>query len=173
MNIPESELFVSVSEAAHIIGCSRKKVYRYIKEGRLLSSRVGRILVLRRDEVQQLLPDSPEKEQRKAPPWQSPRSSEELLATIIHVQIQPGKQEELEEQLAIVEAEQQYTFGGSLARYIMGDNESIEIVLIWNRADMPEERTWCQDIRLFQRAFAGILDWNTATISRGHVLHHT
>ena len=156
-----------------MIGCSRAKVYRSIKEGRLSSYKVGRMLVLLKDEVQQLQPDPPADGQGKAPPWQPSRHPGELPATTIHVRIRPGKQEDLEKELAVVEAEQQYTFTGSAARYIMGDNESIEIVLIWNKAEMPDETTWQHDLRLFQQAFEDILDWSSATTSWGHVLRHT
>ena len=169
MNIPESENFVSVSEAVQMIGCSRKKVYQYIKEGRLSSCKVGRMLVLPRDEVQQLQLDR----QVKAPPWLPPPHPGELPATTIHVRIRPGKQAELEKRLAAVEEKQKYTFTGSVARYIMGDNESIEIVLIWNKAEMPDEATWQHDLQLFQQAFEDVLDWDTATTSWGNVLRHT
>ncbi len=156
-----------------MIGCSRTKVYRSIKEGRLSSYRVGRMLVLLRDEVQQLQPDPATNGQEKAPPWQPSRHPGELPTTTIHVRILPGKQEDLTKELAVVEAEQQYTFTGSVARYIMGDHESIEIVLIWNKAEMPDESTWQHDFQLFQQAFEGILDWSTATTSWGNVLRHT
>ena len=123
------EDYVSVGEAARIIQCSRSKVYRYIKKGRLSSYRVSRTLRLPKNEVQQLQASLSKDAQAKAPTKKQSYGPGEFVATTIHVPIWPGKQEELEKRLAADEVEQRYTFTGSTARYILGDDESIEIIL--------------------------------------------
>ncbi len=172
MNVLEPEDSVSVSEAARMIQCSRSKVYRYIKEGRLSSYKVSHMLRLPKKEVQQLQVGLSEDMHAKASPKKPRYRPGEFVSTTIHVQIWPGKQEELERRLAIDEREQRYTFTGSVARYILGDNASIEIILIWNKAEIPDEAIWQSDLQLFQQAFADLLSWESATLSCENVLRH-
>lgn len=42
---------LSVPQAARLLGLSRPSVYRYIREGRLRALRVGRAVVLQRQDV--------------------------------------------------------------------------------------------------------------------------
>ena len=172
MNVSEPEDYVSVSEAARMIQCSRSKVYRYIKEGRLSSERVSRTLRLRRNEVQHLQADLSENRRAKVPTRQQAHTPSEFASITIHVQIRPGKQEELEKRLAVAGTEQRYTFTGSVARYILEDDESIEMMLIWNKAEMPDATIWQFELQTFQQAFADVLDWESATFSFGNILRH-
>lgn len=172
MDIPESEDSVSVSEAARMIQCSRSKVYQYIKEGRLSSYRVSRMLRLPKKEVQQFQASLPGDVRAKTSLRKQSDHSGDFVATTIHVPIRPGKRKELEKQFAAEEVEQRYTFTGSVSRYILGDDESIEIILIWNKAEMPDEAIWQSDLQLFQQAFADLLSWESATLSFGNVLRH-
>lgn len=45
--------YVTVREAADVIGCPRPRVYRYIKEGHLSAQRKGPMLFLPLEEVEQ------------------------------------------------------------------------------------------------------------------------
>src|SRR5258707_5942733 len=94
MDVSESEDYVSVGEAARIIQCSRSKVYRYIKKGRLSSYRVSSTLRLPKNEVQQLQASLSKDAQAKAPTKKQSYGPGEFVATTIHVPIWPGKQEE-------------------------------------------------------------------------------
>lgn len=172
MNIPESETFLSVSEAVRLLGCSRSKVYQYIKEGRLSSHRIGRLLVLLRTEVEQLQAKLTGSAPALAPHWQMDEV-ESLPALVVRVRIKSEHRETLEERLLAVEAEQLYPFRGSVTRYVIGDSDEIELVVVWRSSEMPDEETWRGDLQVFQQAFADVVDWKTASLSWGTILYHT
>ncbi len=51
--------------------------------------------------------------------------------------------------------------------------ESIEILLVWRSVATPDEAVRTQELDAFQKEFANVLDWSTATIEHGEVLLHT
>ena len=108
-----------------------------------------------------------------APPWRRYRNQARLLATVIHVQIRPDMQKKLQEKLDKLLEEHTHTFTANVARSIMEDDGGLEIVLIWKDTEMPDEATRQRDLRSFQRAFEGILDWDTATYALKKMLLHT
>ncbi len=53
------------------------------------------------------------------------------------------------------------------------DKGELEIVLTWKNTEMPNETMRQEDLRSFQRAFADVLDWDTATYALKKILLHT
>lgn len=172
MNVPALPGYVSVQEAAGIIGCSESRIYQYIKSGRLSAQRVGHMLVLPAKEVQSFQRVPAGRQRREAPPWRRYRDRARLFATTVQVQVQPGMQEELRKKLAAVEPEQ-HTFTGNIARYVIGNGDTVQIVLIWKSTEMPDDTTRQQDLSLFQQAFDDVLNWETAKYAFDDVLLHT
>lgn len=172
MNIPNLPGYVSVREAAEIIGCSDKRVYQFVTSGRLPARRIGHMLVLPIEEVQRFHPGPSGRTRAKAPPWRVYRSGGKLFVTTIQVHIRAGMREKLLAKLAAIKPET-HTFTGNIARYIVESGETVQIMLIWKNTEMPDDSTRQQDLRLFQRAFADVLDWETANYSFDDVLLHT
>lgn len=113
--VPE---FVTVQQAAQIIGCSSKRVYQYIEEGRLSARKFGHLWALSREEVQNFQPGPSGRVRRKAPPWYGYRGQGKLFLTTIDVPIRPGMQETLREKLTQAEQQQTHTFTANVARYM-------------------------------------------------------
>lgn len=172
VNIPALPGYVSVQEAAGIIGCSESRIYQYIKAGRLSARRIGHTLVLPLQEVQNFQRIPAGRQRENAPLWRRYRSRSKLLATTIQVQVRPGMQEKLQEKIKNIEPHD-HTFTGNVARYIIEKDEAVKIILIWKSTEMPDEATRQQDLRSFQQAFADVLDWGTAKYSFNDVLLHT
>jgi excisionase family DNA binding protein len=170
-SIPNSSEYVSIHEAAEIIGCSNKRVYQYVMEGRLPAQRIGRMLILPIEAVKQFKPAPSGRTRTKTPAWRNYRSRGKFLITLIQVPVRAQNEEKLQEKLRAIEAEQ-HIFTGSVARYIFGDAERIQIALIWKETEMPDEATRRQDLFLFQQAFPE-LNWEAAHICTKDVLRHT
>ena len=56
IDIPDLPGYVSIKEAAEMLGLSDKRVYQYVRAGRLPARRVGNILILPIEEVRQFKP---------------------------------------------------------------------------------------------------------------------
>lgn len=165
---------VTVQEAATIIGCSKSRIYQYVKSGRLSARKMGPMLVLSLEEVKNFRRGPAGRQRGVAPPWRRYRNRSKLLATVIQVQIRPGKQEQLQQKLDTVFEEHIHTFTASVARSIMEDDKGVlEIILTWKNTEMPNETTRQQDLRSFQRTFMDVLDWDTATYTLKKILLHT
>lgn len=172
IEIPNSPDYISVKEAAEIIGCSPMRVYQYIDSGLLSAQKVGRQTILPKKEVQQFRPHPSGRLRSKAPVWRTYRSRVTLFATVIQVQIRKNQQKELLKKLKAIRSDT-HTFTGTIARYVLGDTETLLILLIWKDTEMPNEATRQQDLLLFQQEFADVLDWETAHICTKDVLRHT
>ena len=176
IHIPDLPGYVSVKEAASLLGISDKRVYQYVMAGRLPAKRVGHILILPVEEVRLFKPGPSGRTRTRAPSWRTYRSRGALFATEIRVQVSPGQQEKLIEKLKTFQKTDNHTFPGTVARYVMkGDEEfsEIHILLLWKDTEMPDEETRLHDLTVLKDELAGVLDWSTAQESTNEVLLHT
>ena len=166
--------YITVQEAAEIVGCSKSRIYQYVKAGRLSAQKRGPMLFLPLEEVKSFRRGPAGRQRGIAPPWRRYRNQSRLLATVIQVQIRPGKQEQLQKKLDTLFEEHTHTFTANVARSIMEDDKgTLEIILTWKNTEMPNETTRQQDLSSFQQTFADVLDWNTATYTVKKILLHT
>src|SRR6266567_5312254 len=91
-DIPNLPGYVSIKEAADLLGVSDKRVYQYIRAGRLPAQRVGHILILPIEAVRQFKPGPSGRVRTKAPSWRTYRSRGTLFVTDIHVPVRAGQQ---------------------------------------------------------------------------------
>src|SRR5581483_5869490 len=175
-DIPNLPGYVSIKEAAEILGVSDKRVYQYVMSGRLPAQRVGHILILPTEDVKRFKPGPSGRVRTKAPSWRVYRSRGKLLATDIHVQVRMGQQEKLVEKLKAIQKAGRHTFPGTTARYVIkGDSAltALQIMLIWKDTEMPEESIRQQDLAAFQEELADVLDWETAQYNINEAIIHT
>lgn len=176
IDIPNLPGYVSIKEAADILGVSDKRVYQYVRAGRLSAQRVGHILILPTEEVKNFRPSPSGRVRTKAPPWRFYRSRGKLLVTVIHVQVRSDQQTKLVEKLKAIQKGDRYTFPGTMARYVVkGDTAltTIHIMLVWKTTEMPDEATRQQDFAAFKEELTDVLDWKTAQYSMNEALMHT
>lgn len=176
VEIPNLPGYVSIKEAADILGVSDKRVYQYVRAGRLPAQRIGHILILPIEEVKQFKPSPTGRVRTRAPSWRVYRSRGALLVTDIHVQVRLGQQARLVEKLKAIQKLDQHTFPGTVARYVVkGDAtlKTLQILLIWKTTEMPDETTRKQDFVMFQEELADVLDWETAQTNTNEVIIQT
>jgi excisionase family DNA binding protein len=176
IDIPNLPGYVSIKEAADLLGVSDKRVYQYVRAGRLPARRVGNILILPVEEVRQFKPSPSGRVRAKAPSWRAYRSRGALFLTDIRVPVRVGQQAKLIEKLKAIQKGDRHTFPGTVARYVVKGDEgltAVEIVLIWKSTEMPTEARRKQDLDVFQEELADVLDWQAARYNFNEVLIHT
>jgi excisionase family DNA binding protein len=176
IDIPNLPGYVSIKEAAEIMGVSDKRVYQHVRTGRLAARRVGHILILPLEEVKQFQPSPSGRVRSKAPSWRAYRSRGNLLATEICVSVRKGQQSKLAEKLKTIQKLDRHTFPGTVARYVMQGDETLEtlqIFLIWKSTEMPGEEARKRDFASFQEELADVVDWETAQSATNEVMIHT
>ncbi len=147
IDIPNLPGYVSIKEAAEIMGISDKRVYQHVRAGRLAARRVGHILILPLE-----------------------------LATEIRVSVRKGQQSKLVEKLKTIQKLDKHTFPGTVARYVMQGDETLEtlqIFLIWKSTEMPGEEARKRDFASFQEELADVVDWETAQSATNEIIIHT
>ncbi len=160
--------YVSIKEAAKILGISNPRMYGYVREKRIPARKAGRTLMIPLDKLEHFKLNPPGRVRTKAADWRVYNSRSKLLSIDIHVQVLPGQQGRLIEKLKAIYRKQQHMFPGTIQRYIFKDDISpseISIWLIWKDTEMLDNATRDQELTAFKAELADVLDWETAQIS--------
>ena len=168
--------YVSVKEAAKILGISDKRVYEYVNEGRLPSMWAADVIMIPLDEIQKFKRRTSGRPRRNIPVWRISSGENTHYMTSIVVQVRAGQHDALLEKLEEIRQRGQHLFPGTVARFISEietNPEQLEIVLIWRGTVMPKESERERSIEVFQLALADVQDWSTAQYNNGRVLMHT
>jgi len=168
--------YVSIKEAADILGVSDKRVYQYVRAGRLSARRIGPILIVPVEEVKHFTPSPSGRVRTKAPPWRAYRSRGEIVVMDISAHVRTGQQEQLVEQLRTIQKTEQHTFPGTIARYVVKGDEglmTVRFLLIWKSTEMPDETIRQHALEAFQQALGDAVDWETAQFSIHEAIIHT
>jgi len=168
--------YVSIKQAAQILGITDKRVYRYIDLGRLPAYKSGGVFLLAEEDVRQFKLNPPGRARTAPPRWRVYNTRSKVLATEIQVPVSTGQQERLIEKLAEIQQANRHTFPGTIARYIMkGDSELtfIHIFLVWKDTEMPGEPMRERSLEALQEELADVLEWERAQYSTNEALMHT
>ncbi len=168
--------YVSIKEAASILGISDKRVYAYVDEGRLPSVWASRIIMIPLEAVQQFKPKISGRPRASVPKWRISPKDNTLLRTTIMVNVKVGQQARLFEQFEAIRQSERYLFPGTVIRYIAGkeqEPQSIEIVLIWRSSVMPDEAERERELEEFRKVLADVVNWDTAQYEHDVVFMHT
>ena len=168
--------YVSIKEAASILGISDKRVYTYVDEGRLPSVWASRIIMIPLEAVKQFKPNISGRPRASVPKWRISPTDNTLLRTSIKVQVRAGQQAKLFEQFEAIRQGEQFLFPGTVIRYIAGKEKTpqrIEIVLIWRSSVMPDEAERERELEAFRQALVDVVDWDTARYEDDVVYMHT
>ena len=168
--------YVSIKEAAEMLGLSPSRVYEYVEDGRLSSVRAAHVILIPLEEVKHFKPKIAGRPRKSVLRWRISPENNTLLATSIVVQVRPDHQAELMKKLEEIRQDDDYLFPGTVARFIVQNETSpnqLEISLIWRSTAMPDEMARTQALAAFRQALADVVDWETAYYVNGTVLMHT
>src|SRR5882724_1424191 len=172
-NIPG---YVSIKQAAEMLGITDKRVYRYIDLGRLPAFKSGGVFLLAEEEIKRFKLHPPGRSRTAPPAWRVYNNRSHVFATSIQIHVRDGQQSHLLERLQTLQKEGHHTFPGTVARYVTkGDPELtwVHFFFVWKDSDMPDEPTRQQQLIQFQHDFSDVLDWETAEYGTNEIILHT
>jgi excisionase family DNA binding protein len=175
-DIPNLPGYVSIKEAAHILGISVKRVYLYIEMKRLPAVRAANAIMIPQEEVTNFQRHIVGRPRKNMPPWRISSDENTQFMTSIVVRILVGREKALLQRLGEAKQQEQHLFPGTIARYIAGSEtrpNQIEIILVWRSTVMPNEAIREQALETFRQAFDDVLDWKTAQYNHGKIFLHT
>lgn len=176
LDLPTMPEYVSIKEAAKMLGVSDKRVYAYIEDGRLPAVRAAHVIMIPIEEVKKFKPKISGRPRKNTPAWRTSPEDNMLLTTSIFVPVQADQRERLQQRLEELKQEGESVFPGTTARYIIWSKThpgALEILLIWRSTTMPEEAERAEALDQFQQALADVLGWKNARYDEGQILLHT
>ncbi len=102
--------YVSIKEAAKILGLSDKRVYEFVDEGRLPSMWAADVIVIPLDEVKKFKRRTSGRPRKSIPLWRISSGENTQFLTLIVVQARPEKQNVLMHKLEEVRRESRHLF---------------------------------------------------------------
>jgi excisionase family DNA binding protein len=175
-DFPNVPGYVSIKQAAQMLGISNKRVYRYIELGRLPAYKSGGTFLLAEEDVRQFKLNPPGRTRTEPPPWRAYTTRSRVLATEIQAPVYVGQQQRLREKLAEIQQANRHTFPGTIARYLIeGDPalNSIHILLVWKDTEMPDEQGREQSLEALREELADSVDWQQACYATNEALLYT
>jgi excisionase family DNA binding protein len=175
-DFPDVPGYVSIKQAAKMLGITDKRVYRYIDIGRLPAYKSGGIFLLSEEDVKQFKLNPPGRARTGPPSWRVPNRRSTLLVTDIYVSVLPGQQVKLVEKLKAIQRADRHLFPGTIARHVVKGNSDlteIHFFLVWKDIETPVEVTYQRDFAAFQEELADVLDWDTARYSTNEMIIYT
>jgi excisionase family DNA binding protein len=176
LDLPTMPEYVSIKEAAKMLGVSDKRVYAYIEDGRLLAVRAAHVIMIPIEEVKKFKPKISGRPRKHTPAWRTSPEDNLLLTTSIFVQIRANHQERLQQHVEDLKEGGELMFPGTVARYLIWNKTnpgSLEILLIWRSTTMPGKAARERALEEFRQALADVLDWESARYDEGQILLHT
>jgi excisionase family DNA binding protein len=168
--------FISVKEAAKILGVSERSVYGYIEERKLPGYRAAHLLMVAQKDVQAFKRGTTGRPRTRVPEWRISDHENVQYMTQVFVQVCVGQEKNLQRKLEEMRKENRHTFPGTVARYFarnQNDTHCVQILLIWRGTVMPDDATRDAALADLRAESEDVLDWGTARIEMHEILMHT
>jgi excisionase family DNA binding protein len=166
--------YLTVKQAAEMLGLSPSRVYEYVEGGRLSSVRAANVILIPASEIEHFQPKIAGRPRKSLSRWRISPSNNILFST--HITVQIKDEEKLIQRLEEIQQGGQHLFSGTVARFLIRSKtfpEQLEISLIWRSTATPDETARNEALTEFRQALADVLDWSTAEYNEGQVLMHT
>ena len=169
------KLFITIRDAARMLGVSERSVCGYMEEGSLPAFRARSLTVLRKEDVLNYRRRAPGRLRTRVPTWHEPPVMNPASLSSITVRIRPGQEQHFLRKVREIRLGNKHLLCGTTARYIMHNMDrgnEVQIVLIWRGASMPAEEERQAALAALFADLAEVLDWQTALFAEGVVLLH-
>jgi hypothetical protein len=168
--------YVSVKEAASILGFKEDRVWYYIRLQRLASRKIDGRSMVTEESVRNFRVKPRGRLRADPPPWHVYRGGAKVYTLQINIQVSAGKQDEWQAKLRATLEEQDHLFVGTMQRYIFSEEKdpgNVIIQLVWKDTELVDEAILNGALEAFKAAFAHVLNWETARYTRLQALIHT
>lgn len=176
IDLPNMPNYVSIKEAADMLGLSINRVYEYVTEGRLSGVRAADVIMIPLEEVKQFKRGTTGRPRKNNPKWRISPTNNMLSMTLISARIQTGQRHMLIQKLDEIRRKEQHVFPGTIARYVAESKiseDEVVIVLIWKESIIEDTTSREEALKAFRQELADVLDWNTAQYNDSTILMHT
>ena len=173
---PDVPGYVSIKQAAEMLGITDKRVYRYIDLGRLPAYKSGGVFLLAEEAVRQFKLNPPGRTRVEPPPWRVYNTRSRVFVTEFQVPVRVEERERLVEKLTEIQRANRHTFPGTIARYVIkGDSEltSLHFFLVWKDTEMPDDPTRERGFKAMKDELLDVLVWECAEYHTGEALLYT
>lgn len=167
--------YLSVKEAARLIGVSERTIYGYVETGKLSAARIGSMTVVDAMSAREYQRRAPGRLRTRIPPWHVPPENNLQYLTSITARLRPGQGKRLKEKLLEIRTEGRHLLPGTAARYIVCSRDcpdEVQIMLIWRSAIMPPERERETALAALREDLAEVVAWETALYKESQVVMH-
>jgi excisionase family DNA binding protein len=167
--------YLSVKEAARLIGVSERTIYGYVETGKLPAARIGSMMVVDAASARGYRRRAPGRLRTRIPPWHIPPEHNLQYLTSITVRLRPGQGGRLTEKLLEIRTEGRHLLPGTAARYIVRSRDcpdEVQIVLVWRGAIMPAEEERETALAALRDDLAEVIAWETAFYKESQVVMH-
>jgi excisionase family DNA binding protein len=174
--LPTLPGYVTIKEAAEILGIHHRTVQRYVADGLVKGVKAGTFILIPEEEVHKIKPKLVGKPRTSIPLWRISSSENSLLQTTITVRTYKSLLEQFYQRLEEIRDSKTHLFPGTVARYIStfrNQPDVIEIHLIWRAAVMPDESAREAALEAFREATDDVIDWETADYDEKDIRMHT
>ncbi len=176
VNSPRIPGYVSVKEAAEMLGLSPRTVYDYIEEGRLPSARLADVIAISLEEIRKFKREPSGRPRKNTPLWHISSGDNTQFLSLISVRLRPGQHDVLQQKLEVIRKKKQHLFPGTVMRYIATSSNAYErviLLLVWRGTVIPDEMAREEALEEFRRSLDDVVDWSAAQYEYGQVLMHT
>src|SRR5258707_4159860 len=167
--------YLTVQEAASMLGVSARSVYGYIAKGQLPATHIGERMLVKAQDVSAFELTPAGRRRERSPFWHVAPELNTLSLTMIKVRLRPGCDALLEQKLAEFRSSQKHRIAGTSARYIgrsQCDPGQIEILLFWRRAMQTPDDVQKASLCAFYADLDEVAEWETAVVEEIHMLLH-
>jgi excisionase family DNA binding protein len=170
-----SKEYLSVRDAANLLGVSTRSIYGYVEMGRLNAIRVGASLALPIGDVQRFKRAVTGRPRQRLPQWHEPVVGNRLSMTLIRLRLREGTEKLLTQRVRQIRREQRHQINGTVARYLFierNDPRNLHVQLLWREQVLPEESEREQAVAAFLAEFDDLLEPEQTRILEGEAIMH-
>lgn len=167
--------YLSVKEAARLIGVSERAIYGYVETGKLPAARIGNMTVVDAVSAHEYQRRAPGRLRTRIPTWHIPPENNVQYLTSITARLRPGQGKRLTEKLLEIRTQGRHLLPGTAARYIVRGHDcpdEVQIMLVWRSAIMPPEKERETALAALREDLAEIVAWESALYKESQVVMH-
>ena len=167
--------YLSVRDAANILGVSERSVYGYIEEKKLPGFKATNLIVVSRQDLLKFKRGTTGRPRKSVPEWRISDNENQQYLTQIFTQVVPDQKDALASRLEEFHKNDSHKFPGTIARYLSlsEDGLFVQILLIWRKTVMPDQAKRDEAINALGRELKDVIFWEHAVIESHEILMHT
>lgn len=176
-NNAEIDKFLTVGEAAKLLGMTYKTAHRHVVLGNIKGVKKGGRYLIPRTEIEHFKRRLSGRPRTSTPAWRFSPEGNQQIGTSVEVDLRAGVSEEAFGQaLEKVKRSEAHLFEGTIARYVLSDERNVrrvQFLLIWRETVMPSADEIEQALAALGRELSDVLAWENARSSTQRVWMHT